>query len=354
MYTRAATHCCYFLISILAIFNTDVRAQGKAGSLSVVSFGGALQDAQREVYFKPFGKQFNVTVTDVAWDGGIDVLRKKVGSMENSWDLVQVESEELLLGCKEGLFEKVNWVNIGSRDNYLPQTVSDCGVGSIIYNFVLAYDTDRIKGAAPKSWADFFDAKGFPGKRSLRKGPKTNLELALLADGVTPKDVYKVLRTPAGVDRAFEKLTSIKKDIVWWEKGAQPPEMLISGEVVMASVYNGRVSAANKAKGKNLKMIWTNSLYTVDSWVILKGSPHKKEAEKFLEFAGGSAIQKEFPQRMPYGLSNKYATMLVDPAVWENLPTNPQNIRTALQIEDQFWVENLAALSKRYDDWLNK
>jgi len=42
----------------------------------------------------------------------------------------------------------------------------------------------------------------------------------LIADGVEPKDVYKVLGTPAGVDRAFKKLDTIKKNIVWWESGA--------------------------------------------------------------------------------------------------------------------------------------
>lgn len=40
-----------------------------------------------------------------------------------------------------------------------------------------------------------------------------NLEFALLADGVKVEDVYRVLSTPAGVERAFAKLSELKPHI---------------------------------------------------------------------------------------------------------------------------------------------
>ena len=175
-----------------------------------------------------------------------------------------------------------------------------------------------------------------------------------MADGVPPSEVYKVLATPQGVDRAFAKLDTIKRQTVWWEKGAQPPQLLLAGEVTMAAAYNGRITAANKAETRNLRMVWTNNIYTVDSWVIMKGSPNKRAAERFLDFASGSAIQKNFPSYIPYGLSNKYATMLIEPATWEILPTNPMNIRAALQIDDAFWIQNVDQLNRRFEAWLNK
>ena len=193
--------------------------------LSVVSWGGAYQDAQKVVYFKPFMDKTGVKLVDESWDGGIGVLRAKMQGGANNWDVVQVESEELLLGCEEGLFEKLDWAKLGGKDKFLKDAVNDCGVGAIVYNFVLGYDGDKIK-AAPKGWADFWDVKKYPGKRALRKGPKTNLEIALIADGVPAKDVYKVLRTPEGIERAFKKLDTIKPDLVFWKAGAQPPQFL--------------------------------------------------------------------------------------------------------------------------------
>jgi putative spermidine/putrescine transport system substrate-binding protein len=147
-----------------------------------------------------------------------------------------------------------------------------------VYSFIMAYDGDKIKGDTPKSWSDFWNVKKWPGKRALRKGAKTTLEIALMADGVAPKDVYKVLGTPAGVDRAFKKLDELKPNLVWWEKGSQPPQLLASGEVAMTDAYNGRIAAANEKDKKNFKIVWTNNLYTIDSWVIMKGSPNKAQA----------------------------------------------------------------------------
>ncbi len=139
-----------------------------------------------------------IQMAEESWDGGVGTLRAKIQGGNNNWDVVQVESEELLLGCEEGLFEKLDWAKLGGKDKYLPDAVNDCGVGAIVYSFILAYDGDKIKGDAPKSWADFWNTQKWPGKRALRKGPKTTLEIALMADGVAPQDVYKTLGTPAG------------------------------------------------------------------------------------------------------------------------------------------------------------
>src|SRR3569623_1849523 len=163
----------------------------QARDLTVVSWGGAYQEAQKKVYFEPFKKATGIPMNDESWDGGIGVLRAKVQGGAATWDLVQVESDELAVGCEEGLFEKMDYSKIGGEAAYIPQAVNPCGVGAILYDFVLGYDKDKLKDA-PKGWADFFDTKKTPGKRGLRQGPKTTLEIALMADGVPPKNVYMV------------------------------------------------------------------------------------------------------------------------------------------------------------------
>ncbi len=330
-----------------------MAAPAVARDLTVVSWGGAYQDAQRDVYFKPFMASLKTKMVEESWDGGVGVLRAKLQGGNNNWDVVQVESEELLLGCEEGLYEKLDWAKLGGKDKFLPDAVNDCGVGAIVYNFVLSYDGDRIKDG-PKSWADFWNVQKWPGKRALRKGPKTNLEIALIADGVAPKDVYQMLATEAGIERAFKKLDQIKPNLVWWEKGAQPPQLLVSGEVAMASAYNGRIDAANATDKKNLKIVWTNSLYTIDSWVIMKGSPNKAQAEQYLTFVSLPENQAKLPSKITYGVTSMAATAMIDKAVLPNLPTAPDNIKTALYINDKYWLENLDKLNQRFNAWVAK
>jgi len=330
-----------------------LASAASARDLTVVSWGGAYQEAQKKVYFGPFTQATGIKMNDESWDGGIGVLRAKVQGGNATWDVVQVESEELALGCEEGLFEQIQYSKIGGEQAYLPETVNPCGVGAIVYDFVLGYDKDKIKDT-PKSWADFFDTKKFPGKRALRQGPKTTLEIALMADGVAPKDVYKVLGTDQGIERAFKKLDAIKGDLVWWKAGAQPPQLLASGEVVMTSVYNGRIDAANKAEKKNFGMVWNGALYTIDSWVILKGSPNQDAAYKFLDFVGKAENQAKLPQHIAYGTSNKGAAAKVDKALLENLPTAPQNLANAIEINTSFWLENIDRLTERFNKWAAK
>jgi putative spermidine/putrescine transport system substrate-binding protein len=324
-------------------------AYAQSRKLTVVSWGGAYQDAQKVVYFEPL-KASGVDMIDESWDGGVGVLRAKVQGGNAGWDVVQVESDELEIGCEEGLYQPLDFSKIGGKEAYLDAAVHKCGVGAIVYNFVLGYDKDKIK-TAPQGWADFFDTKKFPGKRALRQGPKTNLEIALIADGVPPAEVYNVLKTDAGIERAFKKLSTIKNDIVWWKSGAQPVQMLAAGEVALTSVYNGRIDAANTKDKRNFGIQWNGSLYTIDSWVILKGSPNQEAAYKFLAFVGKPENQAKLPTHIAYGVTNKAATALIDAKRLADLPTSPDNFKNAIEINTQFWLENNDKLTERFNKW---
>lgn len=337
----------------LAATALPAAASAQGRDLTVVSWGGAYQDAQREVYFRPFQQQTNSRLLEETWDGGIGVLRSRIASGANTWDVVQVESEELLIGADEGLFEPMDWAAIGGRDAYIPEAVNDHGVGAILYSFIIAYDRARM-ATGPENWADFFNTARFPGKRGMRKGPKTTLEMALMADGVAPAQVYQLLGTAAGVDRAFRKLDSIKADIAWFERGAQPPQWLAAGEVALTVAYNGRISAANATDGRNFAIVWTNNIFTLDSWVIMKGSPNKARALEFLKFVGQPAVQATLPPKIPYGVTAKGVNERLSPELLTNLPTAPQNLSSALQLSDRFWLDNLDRLTQRFNTWVSR
>ncbi|WP_404384529.1 ABC transporter substrate-binding protein [Caenispirillum salinarum] len=335
-----------------AVAGTIAATAGAANArdLTVVSWGGAYQEAQNEVYFNPFREQTGISMIDESWDGGIGVLRAKVQGGAATWDIVQVESEELELGCEEGIYEILDWDKIGGKDRYIDAAVHDCGVGAIVYDFVIGYDKDKLDDA-PDGWADFFDTEKYPGKRALRQGPKTTLEAALMADGVAPEKVYEVLATDEGIDRAFEKLDEIRDDLIFWKAGAQPPQLLASGEVVMTSVYNGRIDAANREDDRNFGIVWNGALYTLDSWVMLAGTPNKEEAYKFLDFVGEAEQQKEFPMAIAYGVTNKDAIDAIPEERAKDLPTTKENIENAVRISDMFWLENIDRLTERFNKW---
>lgn len=340
-----------FKYAVLAVALASI-APVQAASLSVISFGGTNKAAQQKAYYQPFEKSTGINIVAGEYNGEMAKVKAMVDTHSVSWDVLEVESPELARGCDEGLFETLDYSKIGNKADFVHGAAQQCGIGIFVWSTVLAYNSDKLK-SAPRSWKDFWDVKKFPGKRGLRKGAKYTLEIALLADGVPSKDVYKVLATKAGVDRAFKKLDQLKPNIQWWDAGAQPPQFLVSGDVVMSSAYNGRIAATQK-EGKALKIVWDGSLYDFDSWAIPKGSPNKAAALKFIAFASRPENQKVYSQNIAYGPTNKKTVALLDKSVASQLPTAPQNIKNALGISVGFWADYGESLEQRFNSWAAK
>ncbi|MFC7538719.1 ABC transporter substrate-binding protein [Siccirubricoccus deserti] len=269
-------------MGLLALGVSLIAGSASARDLTVVAWGGSSQAAQREVYYRPFTEQTRVPLLEDSWSGGLGILRTRVQAGNPTWDVVQVESDELQLGCDEGLYERIDWAALGGRDAFMPEAVSDCGVGAVVWSVGLTYDGSRLRDA-PASWADFWNTQRFPGQRTLRRGPKYTLEIALMSDGVPQSEVYRVLRTPAGVDRAFRRLDQLRPNIVWWTAGAQPGQLLASGEVVMAAAYTSRMFAARRDDRRDFRVVWNGSVYAVDHWVVLRGSQNRDNAMRFVQ-----------------------------------------------------------------------
>jgi putative spermidine/putrescine transport system substrate-binding protein len=323
--------------------------QAVARDLTIISWGGSFQDAQRKAYFDPFTAETGVKIVDQAWDGGVGNIRTRVQSPSDpGWDVVHAEIEELQVGCAEGLYEPIDWSKIGEKDKLIPAARSKCGVGAITWSAGIAYDADRLN-PGPTRVADFFDLKKFPGKRAIRKGPKYALEIALMGDGIPADKVYEVLRTPEGLDRAFAKLKSIKSDLLFFESGGQAIQLLASGEATMVLAFNGRVTTANQTDKRHFQFIWPGSIYAIDNWVILRNSPNKDKALDFIAFASRAAQQKILPQFIAYGPTNTDATAALDEKVARELPTYPKNLEGALKIDPDFWTDNIEALTERFN-----
>ncbi|SDI61724.1 putative spermidine/putrescine transport system substrate-binding protein [Pseudomonas panipatensis] len=323
--------------------------QAHAQNLTVISFGGATKAAQEQAYFKPFDQSGAGTVVAGEYNGEMAKIKAMVEVGKVSWDVVEVESPELLRGCDEGLFEHIDPAVFGDSAQYVPGTLSECGVATYVWSMVMAYNGAKL-AKAPTSWADFWDVKDFPGKRGLRKGAKYTLEVALLADGVKQEDLYKVLATPEGVSRAFAKLDQLKPYIQWWEAGAQPPQWLAAGDVVMSAAYNGRIAAAQK-EGVKLGIVWPGSLYDPEYWAVVKGTPNKALAEKFIAFASQPQTQKVFSESIPYGPVHKGTLDLLPAEVRAALPTAPANLEGARAVDAAFWVDHGEELETRFNAW---
>jgi len=323
-----------------------------ADTVTVVSWGGAYQDSVRKAFFEPFMKETGGKVVEEEFNGEIAKIRAMVETNNVTWDVVENDSMTTMASCAEGIVEKIDWNKLGlKRDDFVSADASECVVPSILYATVLAYDTTKLN-PAPTSINDLFDLQKYPGKRGLQKSPFVNLEWALIADGVDTKDVYNVLSTPEGVDRAFAKLDTIKKDVVWWEAGAQPPQLLADGQVAITSAWNGRIYKASHEDKKPFAIMWDHQALDWQGWNVVKGAKNRDEAYKFIAFAGQPARQADQTNYISYGPGNKAAIASTNPKIAPDLPTNPENMKTGFIINAKFWADNLDTLRERFNVWV--
>jgi putative spermidine/putrescine transport system substrate-binding protein len=200
----------------------------------------------------------------------------------------------------------------------------------------------------PKSWADFWDVKKFPGARGLciNDSPRT-LIFALLADGVPPDRLY-----PLDIDRAFKKLDPIKPYIkVWWREGNQSQQLIRDGELDMMSIWNGRATEL-KQMGVPVELVWNGAVRSTSTWCVLKGAPNRKLAWEFIEFATQAKPQAEFNRRLYYGPTNPAAFAFIPQDIAVVLPTYSANLAVSIREDDEWEADRIIALEERFTQWL--
>ena len=205
------------IVAAAFLVTTPALAEGK---LTVTTYGGSYTESQREAYYKPFEAEMGIPVQEEVASEVWSTVKAQIDAGNVTWDVVTGETSTIILGCDTGLLEPIDWSLI-DQSKLIPDAIQECGVGTIVQSSVMAYDADKITEDPPTTAADFFDLTKYPGKRAMRKSPATTLEFALIGDGVAKEDVYQVLSTPEGLDRAFAKLDSIKDQVIWWEASSQ-------------------------------------------------------------------------------------------------------------------------------------
>jgi len=179
-----------------------------------------------------------------------------------------------------------------------------------------------------------------------------------MADGVPAGDVYKTLGTDAGVKRAFKKLDQIKKDVVWWDAGAQPPQLLADGEVAMTTAYNGRIFGAAVGEGKPFEIVWDGQILDFDLFVIPKGAPNKALAMDFIKFSTDTKRLADQAKYISYGPARKSSSALVGmyqdgkTKMGPHMPTAPANMKNALVNNFEFWADHDSELNERFNAWI--
>jgi putative spermidine/putrescine transport system substrate-binding protein len=322
----------------------------KGRRIVVTDFGGAMRDVWRTVAYQPFTALTGCEVVEDTSDTG--KLRAQVDSGNVEWSVAQIGTYQMRVLGGQGYLEEIDY-SVVDQSEFLPGVAAKWGVAGLYWSTILAYRTVTYGDRVPQGWKDFWDVAQFPGARGLSKlAPVPNLEFALIADGVPKEQVYDVLGTPDGVERAFAALDRLKPSItVWWDAGAQPPQLLTDGELDMCSAWNGRIDAAQR-EGAQIGIQWNEGQITTDSFVIPKGAPEPEVAMDFINFVTRPEVQARMAMLIPYGPVNARSFDLLSSEQAKRLPSSPELRAKQFERNIDFWVEHLERLTERWNSWL--
>jgi putative spermidine/putrescine transport system substrate-binding protein len=333
--------------TLVAASALPARVLGAEKQLVISDPGGPYTAAYRKAFYDPFEKATGIKIINVVREAQpVAQLSAIVQTKNYIWDVTTLTLADIpILESKDAL-EPIG-LKAADFPGVMPQAVRPNWLGVDVYSTVLTYRKDKFPTKGPQSWADFWNVQAFPGRRSLRRNALETLEQALMADGVPMEKLY-----PLDLDRAFKSLDRIKKHIsVWWTSGAQAMQLIHSGEVDMIATWNGRSQAAIDS-GAPATIVWNQGLYSIEGWGIPKGAPKAEMAKAFVRFCADAKRQADITDQLAYGPTNLKAYDGIDPKRAAILPTAPQNIKSMILPNPEWWHQNREKVSERFNDWL--
>lgn len=343
-----------------------------AQDMTIVSWGGAYSKSQLKAYHEPYmalNPGVNI-INDESSPEAVAKLRAMSETGNVTWDVVDVVAADAMRLCDEGLAieydpdEMLAAAPDGTpaSEDFGELIVSECFIPNIVYSTTFGYRTDMVGDTPPTSVCAIFDLEAYPGKRSLEKRPLNNVEWALLCDGVAQDDLYDVLSSDGGIERALAKLDTIKDQVVWWAAAAESIQLLADGEVVIASSYNGRLFSTIVEQNQPIAMLWDYQVFDLDGWIIPTGLSDERlaRAKDYLYFATDTQRLADQAKYISYGparlssapLVGKHADLGID--MGPHMPTDPENAKHTILYNYEWWADNRDDVDAKFAAWLVK
>lgn len=318
-------------------------AWAQAKEIVLANAGGDAVTAMGQAYGEPYMKQ--VPATKVVIDGTFPSsakIKAMVEAKNTTWDICDRNLTAALELGEPGLLQEIDYTVV-DRNKLRPEHAGKWGCGSYIYSNVLAYQADAFGGRKPMTWKDFWNVKDFPGKRALRKHIDGQLEAALLADGVAPKDIY-----PIDLKRALAKIKELKPHCIFWSTGAESQQVLRDKEVVMANLWNTRATVLRRESKQKIDFHFNEASLWVGAWIVPKNNPAGKDVFKFMASTQDPGRQVELFKLLGNGPVNPAAAPMVPEDLRPIDPGSPANYAMQVPADAEWYAKNSSAALTAY------
>lgn len=337
-----------FIASAVAA-GTAGHALAQENSVVFSSWGGSFQDGVRQAILMPAGQSLGLTIKEDTTNG-IQDIRAQITARKVTWDVTEQEISTAETLKRENSLEQLDYAIINT-DGIPKSLIKSHYIGFVTFTLVIAWQNERYGDNGPKTWADFWNIKQFPGKRSMFQQVNYALEAATMAQGVAIADVYKVLATQEGMDRAWAKLEEIAPHVtVWYRGGSQAAQLLRDGEIDIIHTGQNRVESVIQS-GKKIGYVFDGGTMDVDALMVPRGAPNKANAMRLINEMLKPQGQARLARAQQLGPANvnAFSTGVMTDAEALKVNTHPSNIDKQLLIDPGFYIGRLDQLTERFE-----
>ena len=314
-----------------------------AERIFVLSWGGSYGEFVQQHLIDPFTAETGIEA-QIVNTPDLAKVKAQVQSGNVDWDVFDATGSMLFSGAKDDLWEPIDTTVVDLSNNNIKSDPARGGMPLYVYSGGVAWDPARTP-SPPKTFAQLWDVGTFPGRRALRTRASEMFEVALLADGVSPAEMY-----PLDVDRAFRSLEKIKPHVrKWFDQTGQMVTLVQRDETDFTYAYTNRVRAARKG-GISMEISFEQLVNAVAYYAVVKGSPRKDAAMRYLAFVARPEQQAAMAEHLSVTPAFKGAESLIseEARTWKADLTNPNSVF----VNDEYWGEHFDELNKRYKEWI--
>lgn len=303
-----------------------------------------------------FEKRYQVKISYETFDTN-DELYKKLHQANTKYDLVFPSDYMVSILAKEGYLQPINLTKIVNLKHINPKFLNqDFDINnqySLPYQWGtmgIGYNIEKI--GKIKTWSEIFNSHS-KNKIALVNESRSMLGVILIYLGYNPN-------TSNSDEIAQAKNFLIRqKDLI--ESFSEKGEILLNqGIVALAVAWNGDI-LKYQTKNPNLDYVipQEGSLIWIDNITLLKTSPHKALAEKFINFVFEPEISAKIANHTKYGSPNQTSVNkklinledLNNPGIYPspeifNRLTYLKDVGEATKLYDQAWQEVLIKVGK--------
>lgn len=235
-----------------------------------------------------FEKEYGIKVVETIYESNDEMLAKLLNSSEGEYDIAVPTNYFVKAMLENDLleeFDKAAITNLDNiYDNYLDLDYDKGNKYTVPYMAMVTVGVGNKKrlqnlGVDIDKAVDLLQPE-LKDEVIVIDDNEEIMNIALMGSELDPKD-----KSVGNLKKSKDYLLDLNKNLKAYAQTADGRTMLARGEVAFSYMYSGdAIQAMNENKDLEIVMNEEKLPLSIDTFVLIKGTKHKKEAQLFIDF----------------------------------------------------------------------